>query len=416
MTNSRRHVLLIWFVTVLFALSLVPSPSLAQESTPESTPAAPEPPSFLIAPVGDDQDGSYFTVTMEPGSTQELTVALGSGGDEPVTALAYAADAYTLVNGGFGVRTADDEQTGPTTWIDFPTETLDLNPGDRVERTFTVSVPKDTPPGQYLSALAIQTADSIAVGDSTMFRQIIKKSIAVFIIVPGPETPALEIGEASVKQTETSNSLVVELSNPGNVFLNPEGTVTMTTADGKPVLTSPIAMGPVYAGMGTTLELYIPTMLAPGDYTVSVSLRDEKRDVSEEAESLPVTVTQLASATPAVQPVTFTTAEVDPITSGSGELQAVNVLVTLDNPEATIPNAKLTLHVMRNGELVEDYPLNSALVVQQGTTDIQQRYIPLGSWDPGDYTFSLTLEAVDPGTGQLTVLATQDIDATITVP
>lgn len=74
------------------------------------------------------------------------------------------------------------------------------------------------------------------------------------------------------------------------------------------------------------------------------------------------------------------------------------------------------MHVSRDGELVEDYPLNSSLVVQAGATEIQQRYIPLGSWEPGEYTFALTLEAVDPASGQVTVLATHDVEETITVP
>lgn len=411
MTISRRHALSAWIAAVVFAVSLLPASLLAQESTPAATP---EPPSFLIAPVG--QDGSYFTVTMEPGATQELTVALGSGGETPVTALTYASDAYTLVNGGFGVKTADDPATGPTTWMDYPTEKLDLKPGERIERTFTVTVPEDTAPGQYITALSIQTAESIAVGGSDMFRQIIKKSIAVFITVPGSETPALEIGEARVDQTETSNNLVIDVRNPGNVFLNPEGTVEMSTADGKPVLTAPIAMGPVYAGDETTLELYIPTMLAAGEYAVSVTLGDEKHAVQVGEPSLAVTVAEPpAAAATVAEPVTVSGAAVDPITAGD-TLQAVNVKVTLENPEAAIPSARLILHVTRDGELVEDYPLNSSLVVQSGTTDIQQRYIPLGSWEPGTYSFALTLEAVDPASGQVTVLATESVEETIEVP
>lgn len=410
MTLTFRRALSIWMIAGLFVLALLPVPSVAQVATPG---AAPEPPSFLLEPVG--QDGSYFTLTMEPGSSKELTVALGNAGKSPVAALTYVSDAYSLVNGGFGVKTADDPPTGPTTWIDYPSETIDLAPGDRTERTFTVSVPADAAPGQYISGLSIQTADSIAVGDSNMLRQIIKKSVAVFIVVPGPEAPSLEIGEARLDQTGPASTLSVDIRNTGNVFLNPEGTVEVTTADGKPVLSSPVRMGTVYAGDETTLELSIPTTLPGGDYSVSVSLGDTEHGVKGEKRSMAVHVEAESATASVVAPVTMASASIEPISAGNA-LQAVNVNVAIDNTGAAIPSARLTMHVTRDGTFVEDYPLNSSLVVQSGTTAIQQRYIPLKGWESGTYSFSLTLEAVDPASGQVTVLATKDIEDTVTVP
>jgi hypothetical protein len=398
---------------VAFGFTLIPAHLTAQDATPA---AAPDPPAFLLEPV--DHDGAYFTITQDPGTSQEFTVALGNGGTAPVTARTYVADAYTLANGGFGVETADDPTSEPATWIDYPTETLDLATGERIERAFTVTIPENTAPGQYIAGLAIETAEPIAVGENEAFRQIIKKAIAVFITVPGPETPELAIGEASVRQTATSNNLVIEVRNPGNIFLNPSGTVTMTTEDGEPVLTAPITMGSVYAGMNTTLELSIPTILEAGTYTVSVALEDEETGVSAEVTDVPVTVAEPpAAATPLAEPVTIESVALDPLTDpDTDELQAVNVGVTLENPGATIPSAQLTLHVTRNGELVEDYPLNSSLVVQAGNTEIAQRYVPLGSWEPGTYSFALILEAVDPNSGQVTVLATQSVEETIEAP
>ena len=413
MITSPRRVVSSWLAMLVLGLAIMPVQLAAQDATPT---AAPEPPAFLLEPV--DQDGPYFTVTQEPGTTQQLTVALGNAATAPVTALTYVADAYTLVNGGFGVETADDPVSEPASWIDYPTETLDLEPGETLERAFTVAVPPGTAPGQYIAGLVIQTAESMAVGESGMLRQIIKKSVAVFITVPGPETPELAIGETSVTQTATSNRLVVEVQNPGNVFLNPAGTVTMTTEDGEPVLTAPINMGPVYAGDTTTLELSIPTILEPGTYSVSVSVEDEETGVNAEVLDVPITVDEPpAAATPLAEPVSIASATIEPlIGADTDELQAVNISVTLENPGAVIPSAELTLHVSRGGEPVEDYALNSSLVLPTGTTEIQQRYIPLSGWQPGTYSFELTLEATDPGTGQATVLATQTVKETIAVP
>lgn len=411
MTLPRPRALLALIAAMFVVVASTPFGVRAQDSTPVATP---EPPAFLLEPVG--QDDSFFTVEAEPGSSQELTVAFGNASSAPVAALTYVANGYTLVNGGLGVGNPEDPPTGPTSWIDYPAETIDLEPGVRMERTFTVTVPDDAQPGQYISAVAIQTAESVAVGESDMLRQIIKKSIAVFIIVPGPETPGLEIGEARVEQTSTSNSLVIDVRNTGNVYLNPSGTITMTTGAGEQVLTTPVTMGPVYAGDETTIELFIPTILAAGAYTVSVDLTDESTGVSAEIQDVTLAVAEPPSDVAAVEPVTISAVTLDPITGGGDELQALNVTVSLENPEQAIPSGQLTMHVSRDGELVEDYPLNSSLVVQSGTTEIQQRYVPLGAWEPGTYTFALTLEAVDPNSGQVTVLATLDVEETIEVP
>ena len=76
----------------------------------------------------------------------------------------------------------------------------------------------------------------------------------------------------------------------------------------------------------------------------------------------------------------------------------------------------MTLHVERDGEFVEDLPLGSSLVVASGTTEIAQRYVPLGRWEPGSYTFSTTLEATDLTSGQVTLLDTADAAAPVVVP
>lgn len=393
-------------LTIAFALL----PALVHAQT---TPEPASPPVFVLEPV--DQSGSYFTVEGDAGSTTTLTVALGNAGEDPVSARTYAADAYTLVNGGFGINDETAPTTAPTTWLDYPAETLDLKPAQKVERDFTVTIPDDAKPGQYITGIVLQTAEPIAIGDSGMLRQTIAKAVAVLITVPGPVEPKLEIGQVSLKQSANANALQIEIQNAGNVLLKPSGTVTMTSGD-EQILTAPVEMGSVYAGMATTLELPIPVVLAPGDYTVDVTLEDKETGAKAKATAVPLKVEAFEAATPTVAPVTIGSITLDPIKDTSGNLQIVNVTVELDNTGAPVPSARLTLHVTRDGELVEDFPLNSSLVVPSGTTEIQQRYLPITGWTPGTYSFSVTLEAVDATTGQATVLATAEASSTVTVP
>ncbi len=52
----------------------------------------------------------------------------------------------------------------------------------------------DAQPGQYIAGIAMETAEPLEVEGSTLFNQIIRKTIAVFIVVPGAESPAFELG------------------------------------------------------------------------------------------------------------------------------------------------------------------------------------------------------------------------------
>ena len=65
-----------------------------------------------LTPIG--TTGSNFVVTMQPGENRSLAVKVGNAGAEPIVARTFAADAYSMVNGGFAVR-LEGEPSGGTT-------------------------------------------------------------------------------------------------------------------------------------------------------------------------------------------------------------------------------------------------------------------------------------------------------------
>jgi hypothetical protein len=384
-----------WCLIGLLALcSVAATPVLAQNAAP----------AFVLAPTG--ESGPYFDETLKPGETKTLKVGLGNAGEAPVTARTYAANAFTLVNGGFGVRGEDDPAAGPTLWLSYKAETLDLQPGKLIERSFAVAVPKNAKPGQYIAGLVVQTAESVPVNGSPMLRQTILKSIAVFITVPGAVRPALAIGAVSVNPNPGARVVSVEIENAGNVLLKPAGSVTIKDASGALVSTAPIAMGSVYAGMTTTIELTIDASVAPGAYHVAVDLHDEATGAKASAADLPVTLPDLNAATPAPNPVTIGSIAIDPVRDAAGAVKYVNVDVKIANSGDPIASARLTLHVTRDSAPVEDFPLSSSLAVPRGVTDVPARYLPAGDWIAGTYAFSVTLESVAANSGQSTVIAT----------
>src|SRR5690606_5142774 len=136
----------------------------------------------------DMPQGGYFNVELEAGDSTTQKVTLGNGGEVPFDAVTYAADAYTIRNGGMGLRELDSEPTGPTTWLDYPTETFPTEPGQGFEREFTISVPEGAPTGEYVAGIAVQSAEPVnEEGEEGMFRfdQYYRTVIGTRILVPG---------------------------------------------------------------------------------------------------------------------------------------------------------------------------------------------------------------------------------------
>jgi hypothetical protein len=407
MTTRRLVRSILMLIVLTLGVSPVSAGVLAQ-ATPE---AKDVPPAFLFHPK--DEGQSYFAIEMEAGTEQAATVVIGNAGEAPVTARTFAADAYSLVNGGFGVREDGEAVSGTTTWLDYEAVELELPPTEAREQEFTVTVPEGTAPGQYITGLVVQTAEPIAVGTSSMLRQTIRKAIAVLITVPGEVAPEFSIGEASLRQSVSANSLLVDIENSGNVLVKPEGTITVTSSDGVELVQAPIAMGSVYAGTATQIEVPIPLLLEPGSYEVAVSLSDAETGAVAEAD-LGLDVAANAEATPdAVDVVTSFTVETSADASGAVQFADVSAQIGAGTP---LPSVKVTLHVSRDGELVEDYQMSASLAVPADGIAIQQRYIPAEGWQPGTYTFALTVEAVDLATGQSTLLQTVESASDVVVP
>ncbi len=166
----------------LLAALLAPVMAHAQDGTVE----------LALRPI--DQTGQFFDVTMHPGETRTLEVELANVGDAAIAVRTYAADVYTIINGGFGARLRDEPQTGTTLWLDYPTDVLQLPAGKGIRRTFTVAVPADAEPGEYITSLVLENDEPIRGSGDVALDQIVRQAIAVVVTVPGQRSPALAIG------------------------------------------------------------------------------------------------------------------------------------------------------------------------------------------------------------------------------
>jgi len=358
-------------------------------------------------------DGSFFQLSLKPGETKRLSVQFANQYDQPLALRSFVSDTFTLTNGGLGVNDEGKSTHAPTTWIAYPADTCKLKPNEGREIAFTVSVPADAKPGNYVAALVLQTADTVPVEGTALFDQIIRKAIAVDITVPGKSDPRFETGDATYATGPNVPSLSVDITNTGNERLRPEGEISLRDALGTEVLSADVAMGSVYAGTVTQLQFVLQQPLPEGTYTVELNLADTATKAKATSSNLSFTAS--APATPIQTTIQFGNLAVTPGPDAKAP-QFANITGTIVNGGAPVSNARLTIHALKDGKEVESFPLIPSLSLAQGETPIQQRYIPGTGFTKGDWSFLLTLESVDPSSGAATLLLTQEIETTIAVP
>ncbi len=401
--------------TLFLTLALV-LPAQAQQGVP-ATPAAsasPPPvvdagPSFVIRPA-DGADGDYFTIRAKAGTTTDLTVVLGNAGDEPLELRTYVTDAVPMTNGGFGIATDEAAPTGTGRWIDYPAETLTFKPDEGIKRAFKITIPKDAKPGQYIAGLALQTAKPIEVKGSSLFNQIIRKAVAVFIIVPGPETPAFSLGDAELTTGGRIPRITIPVENSGNVLVKPRGELTLQNAKGETVFTAPVAMGSVYAGTTVPLSVGLRTTLPEGEYKLSVELKDEATGTSAKLQNAAIAIASAEQATSQF----VLTGDVKLAPDAAKPVYA-DVSAEITNNGDPVNDAEVLLDVTKDGKVVETFPLVPTIVLPQGTTDVSQRYVPPTGWESGSWSFVLRLNVVDSSTNASTNVATLDTIPAINV-
>lgn len=297
-----------------------------------------EPPRLGLSPIG--QSGQFFSLSLEPGESRRLQVEVANFDHDELRARTYAADGYSIINGGFAAELFGEPASGTTRWLAYTSQEVTLGPGEGLVIDFSVSVPADAEPGAYITALVAENVEPYrgADGGGVALEQVNRTVVAVAIDVPGPRRPALEIGAVGHKAAADTSFVSFEVANTGNVHLKPAGQFSLRAADGVQIASAEPAMDSLYAGTEALVEMPLAETLAPGDYCAELSLADAETGVSAATECLAFTVAapvaladggaESGSQTIPIQPA-VDAASADPLLAGLAALGGLTALAGL---------------------------------------------------------------------------------------
>jgi len=278
------------FLLITATVMLTFGPALAASAAPlPGVLQADVPPLGLVAL---EESGPFFDATIAAGDTRSFEVERVNPNDAVVEARTYVGVVSTIVNGGFGAADSTAKISGASTWVDYPTGLLTLEAQERDTAAFTVTVPADTAPGQYVSSIVLENAVAEAGTGTVALDRIVRQAVAISIRVPGELEPAFSLGQASLGLTAGTSVITVATENGGNQHLAPEGTMTLMDATGAVISTHPITMGSFYAGTSTSVAVALGSPLAPGDYTLTLELTDVPTGVSASVVDVPLSIAE----------------------------------------------------------------------------------------------------------------------------
>jgi hypothetical protein len=284
MTGRRAMGHLLPIIVSLVVLFTVPISALAQDRAADSPAATSVANTFEIAlePGADAATiaRGYFVYELAPDAEKTGRVRLRNTGAEPVIVELRPVDAETAQTGGSAFAATEAKPVAAGRWIRLKEPRVTLASGEQVSVKFTVSPPPGTAPSQYLAGIAAYTpvapdraqnaagANQAGAGITLQTRYV----IGVQVDVPGEWVPSIRITGAEVLERMSSTQLGIAMRNDGDTFLKPEGSVTLTNADAKLILSQPIKLDTFVTGTEILYPVAWPGVPVGGEYGVDVEL------------------------------------------------------------------------------------------------------------------------------------------------
>ncbi|MFE6487460.1 WxL protein peptidoglycan domain-containing protein, partial [Streptomyces sp. NPDC057757] len=246
---------------------------------------------------GDDR--SSFSYGVNPGSQVKDAMVVANHSASPLRLALYASDGYTTEKGQLDLLTQEKKSVGIGAWVRATEESVRIAPGRTAEIPFTVTVPRDATPGDYVGGILTSLKQSDDTEGIAVDRRL---GIRIKLRVSGALKPALAIENLHVDYHGTANpfgqgdaTVTYTLHNTGNALLSGAQNVTLT--------------GPFGTLSTQAARIAAPPELLPGErWKVVVPVDDVTPAVRLTAEAtVTPAITDAAGSTSSLRPVRATT-------------------------------------------------------------------------------------------------------------
>jgi len=142
-----RDGLVLAIVCLLVAVSL--PPSATADGASETPPRESEVLSIGVSPV-------RHALTLDPGESATFQATVSCGGNQRLQARTIPRDALRQEPRGFRFLDPGREFWSAGSWLEISPSQFDLSPGEQTRLRVRVTVPPDTPPGEYYAAFFVE--------------------------------------------------------------------------------------------------------------------------------------------------------------------------------------------------------------------------------------------------------------------
>jgi hypothetical protein len=252
---------------------------------------------FIISPVKEvEQSSGYYRDKVSGGETKKYTFYVENIIKEPIDLWIYPADAAPMVNGGKSFTLKGEKNTSVGSWISpSKEEMVHLKPLEKKKYVYTVNVPKDLKPGEYVGGVVAeqipkedQKAVKASKNQAVLLIERIPRIGVQIVMEKQKELAVQDMSIDDFKHSYISNGysqLTVKLTNTGTVLQRPNGVIIIRDANGKGIYSQAYDAGAseksMYAGKTADMVYYVEDqILWPGEYSAYFEANFNEKKVS----------------------------------------------------------------------------------------------------------------------------------------